>query len=391
MALDVWQTLPIGIFSALKDHDPDEGDAIIGALEHCEPISEIFLLGLSGAQLESCAALMQETFPILRTLRLSLRDDDAKTPLVISDAFLGGCAPRLRNFNLCHIPFPTLPRLLLSASHLIELHLEEIPNTRYISPEAMATCLTALTRLQYVTIGSQFWTSFPPNQTNQHPPPMTRAVLPSLTKFTFGCVSGEYLDDLMARIHLPLLNHLHLKFFHQHTLGIPKLPQIIHRIETFKPPFEADVHFYDDGTDMSFSSQVGGRLRLESQRTELDSQLSWLKGIYPQFLTLLSKINHLKLVDHDMQDEQDSTPWLEFLQPFSAVQTLFIYDQNSLKQVVRVLGELTDERAGEVLPMLDAIVFFDKSIWDQVRSWLFPLVQPFVDARQLSGRPVVVR
>jgi len=53
---------------------------------------------------------------------------------------------------------------------------------------------------------------------------MTRAVLASLTKFAFGGVSGEYLDDLMARIHLPQLNHLYLQFFPLPTFGVPKLP-----------------------------------------------------------------------------------------------------------------------------------------------------------------------
>ena len=55
----------------------------------------------------------------------------------------------------------------------------------------------------------------------------------------------------MARIHLPLLNHLHHDFFHQPTLGVPKLPQIVHRIETFKPPFDGEVHVYDDSIDIT--------------------------------------------------------------------------------------------------------------------------------------------
>ena len=253
----------------------------------------------------------------------------------------------------------------------------------------MATCLAALTRLQSVTISSPFWRSFPQNQTNQHPPPMTRAVLPSLTKFTFGGVSGEYLDDLMARIHLPRLDHLHLQFFHRPTFGVPKLPQIVYRIETVKPPFQTDVHFYDDGTDIDFFSEFS-RISLKFQCTELDNRLSWLKKIYPQLVPLLSQTDDLELFDHYAQDDQDSTLWLEFLQLFSAVKTLLIYDEKSLNQIARVLGGLTGERAAEVLPALDTIVWFDKTVWDQVKSWLFPLVQLFLDARQLSSRPVVV-
>jgi len=173
MALDVWPALPLSICSSL-DGDPNRDD-IIASLEHRERITEVDWSGLSGPQLDSCVALMQETFPILRTLSLEC---GATNPLVISDTFLGGCAPRLRNVTLIHIPFPTLPKLLLSASHLVELHLKEIPKTGYISPDAMATCLAALTRLESVTISSPLWRSFPQNQTNQHPLPVTRAVLP---------------------------------------------------------------------------------------------------------------------------------------------------------------------------------------------------------------------
>ena len=116
-----------------------------------------------------------------------------------------------------------------------------------------------------------------------------------------------------------------------------------------------------------------------------------MKKVYPQFLPLLSQTDDLELFDHDAQDDQDSTLWLEFLRPFSAVKTLMIIDERSLNQIARVLGGLTDERAADVLPMLDTIGSYDETVWDEVKSWLIPLVQPFVDARQLLGHPVIVR
>jgi len=222
---------------------------------------------------------------------------------------------------------------------------------------------------------------------------MTRAVLPSITLFSFGGVSGEYVDDLMARIHLPRLTNLYLRFFPLPTFSIPKLPQIIHRIETFKRPLrvEAIVKFYDNRTGIDFISTGRGSLGFEFQRTESDNQLLWLTRIYPQFLPLLSQINYLELFDHDVQDVQDSTLWLEFLRPLGAVKTLYIHDKNLLNQIARVLGELTDDRAADVLPMLDTIAPYSKTVWDQVKSWLVPLMQPFVDARQLLDHPVVVK
>jgi len=76
-ALDVWPNLPVSIrlrFDPLND--PGRGD-LIAALELRDRIVGIdFSVGLSKYQLERCAALMQEPFPILRTLLLSCFSED---------------------------------------------------------------------------------------------------------------------------------------------------------------------------------------------------------------------------------------------------------------------------------------------------------------------------
>jgi hypothetical protein len=48
-----------------------------------------------------------------------------------------------------------LPQFLLSYNDLSELHLQNIPNLGYITPEAMVTVLSALTKLTYLEIGFQ--------------------------------------------------------------------------------------------------------------------------------------------------------------------------------------------------------------------------------------------
>ena len=55
--------------------------------------------------------------------------------------------------------------------------------------------------------------------------------------------------------------------------------------------------------------------------------------------------------------------------------------------IARVLGELDKERAAEVLPMLHRLVFVPFELIDTV---VIPLLKPFLDARQQSGRPVTV-
>jgi hypothetical protein len=77
------------------------------------------------------ATTMQEPFTELTRLRLSSTDGDMP---VLPGTFLGGSAPCLQDVLLDGIPFPSLPTLLSSASNLVTLKLDKIPQTGYISP-----------------------------------------------------------------------------------------------------------------------------------------------------------------------------------------------------------------------------------------------------------------
>ena len=86
-SLDVWPALPISISSVLSIEgmrNYEDRAGIIGVLEHRDRIVGIILLGMTGPQLETCATLMQEPFPILRTLSLSC---NTRIPPVISDSW----------------------------------------------------------------------------------------------------------------------------------------------------------------------------------------------------------------------------------------------------------------------------------------------------------------
>src|SRR5947209_7588921 len=99
----------------------------------------------------------------------------------------------------------------------------------------------------------------------------------------------------MARIDAPLLNDLHLYF--QLTFGIPRLTQIIHRMENFKTPHRADINFHYETVDISLTSKwlTGGDLRLEFECYGLDKQLSLLEQVFSQFFPLLSHVGSLEL------------------------------------------------------------------------------------------------
>ncbi|KAN0116530.1 hypothetical protein V8E52_005911 [Russula decolorans] len=95
-------------------------DNIIAALGHNDRVCEINL-AIPGSLLESVFAAMQKTFVALNRLWLNATDDRAP---VVSDSFLGGSAPHLRQLWLDRIPFPfpVLRKLPLSSPNLPSPH-----------------------------------------------------------------------------------------------------------------------------------------------------------------------------------------------------------------------------------------------------------------------------
>src|SRR5712691_13550351 len=124
-------------------------DNIIAALGQSNRVYRVFLFNLVDWQLEEVLAQMQVPFPELTDLRL--RSYGQAIP--IPDSFLGGFAPCLRVFELDGIPFPGLPKLLLSATHLVKLRLSDIPHSGYISPEEMVAPLSMLSYLEILSLG----------------------------------------------------------------------------------------------------------------------------------------------------------------------------------------------------------------------------------------------
>ncbi|KAH9952358.1 hypothetical protein BGW80DRAFT_680353 [Lactifluus volemus] len=227
--LDVWPPLPIQIqcFSVY----PRDEDNVIAAFERPNHVRSILLHEIR-IPLEHLVAAMQKPFPELESLSLRMKYPDGAVP-ALPNTFLGGSAPRLRSLQFDRIPFSTLPRLLLSSNDLVNLTLDRIPQNGYISPEAMATCVSALTSLTYLSIGFKSPASRP-DPITRPPPPLTRAVLPALTNFYFRGVS-EYLEDLIARIDAPLLHCVVILFFNQLVFDIQQLTRFIGHAPALMP------------------------------------------------------------------------------------------------------------------------------------------------------------
>ena len=175
--LDIWPiTLPIKLrVRHLQDSNEDN---VIATFKHKDRICEIHVQAFNvmyrerKESFDRVTTSMQVPFPVLTHLYLE-NFDDPSPPL--PDSFLGGSAPGLRLLHLHGFAVLGLPNLLLSATSLIHLLLDDIPDNRYISPYVMADCLSSLARLEYLRIG--FISQVYPYQTDLRPPPLTRTTL----------------------------------------------------------------------------------------------------------------------------------------------------------------------------------------------------------------------
>jgi hypothetical protein len=195
---------------------------------------------------------MRNIFPALTSLRLRLTQINAPA---LPDSFLGGSAPRLQTLSLRGIPFPALPNLLSSTHDLVELSLWDIPLSGYISPEAIVTHLSALTRLEELRLGFRS----PRSRADREKrllPRIPRVVLPALTLLYFKGDS-EYLEDIVARIDTPQLTRFKITFFNQLIFHTPLLGHFISRTETFTAPHRAHVTFRGWGVEVVLCPQNG--------------------------------------------------------------------------------------------------------------------------------------
>ena len=380
--LDVWPALPLFIRG---DGLPIESaDNIIAALERSDRVSHITLTGVTNPYLEKVLAAMQEPFPELTHLMLLPYRSQAVTGF--PDSFLGRSAPRLRYFELDRIPFPGLPKLLLSATRLATLYLFNIPHPGYISPEAMVTALSTLTSLQFLRLEFQSPLSRP-DQASQHIPPQTRFVLPALRYVWFKGVS-EYLEDLVANIDAPRLHRLTISFFNQIVFDTPQLAQFIGRTPTFHTFKKAYVDFGHRIASVKLSLP-GDWITVEISCQEFGWQISSLEQVCTSSLPPLSTLEDLYIngVPHlqlERPDDIDSSLWLELFRPLASVKNLYL-SQRSARRIVPALQELVGGITTEVFPNLRNI-FLGGLEPGPIQEG----IGQFVAVRQLTSHPITI-
>ena len=380
--LDVWPPLPLFIDCWERGEGADN---IVAVLERSDRVCNIELAYLGRSDLEQISAAMQVPFPEL--IHLVLWSNGNTVP-AIPDLFLGGSAPRLEYLWLKGIPFPGLPKLLLSATRLVELSLQNIPHSGYFSPEAIVTAVSTLTCLEIL------WLLFEspqsrPDPEHQRPPPPTRSVFPNLKIFLFKGDS-EYVEVVVAHIDAPQFECLETTLFNDIVFDTPQLTQFISRTLTVKALEEAHVFFDGKAATVKLSSSGKyDRLMVEIPCSKLDWQVSSMEQVCTLCLPPLPTLDlHIDGNPHYRQHWQanvENALWPRLLHPFTSVKNLYLSEEIA-RRIVPALQELVGVRATEVLPALENI-FLEEG---QRSGPLQEGIQQVVAVRQATNHPIAV-
>ena len=381
--LDIWPALPLIVSGGLSSGT----DNIIAALGQTNRVCKVDLYIYADWQLERVLAAMQVSFPELVDLWLELHSN-GEVP-VIPDSFLGGSAPRLRSFALDRIPFPGLPKLLSSATHLTRLDLSNIPHSGYISPKAMVALLSVLSSLD--TLALQFQSpQSRPDWESPALPPLRRSILPALTSLDFIGVT-EYLEELVIGIDTPQLDRFSIIFFNQIDFDTPRLAQFINCTPTLRTLGKALVEFDDDLAHVELSAwSPSPNIRIAVSCREQDWQVSSIEQVCNSSLDPLSMVEDF-YIDHQYSrtvwknDAIENTLWLQLLLPFTAVKNLYLSEEFA-PAIGAALQELVGARITEVLPRLQNI--FVEGL--EPSGPFQENIERFVTARRLSSHPIAI-
>jgi len=287
-----------------------------------------------------------------------------------------------------------MPKLLLSANGLVTLSLWGIPDSGYFSPDAMANALAVMTRLEILRLRFRSPRSRPDPASRPLPSP-TRFVLPALTEFMFSGVY-EYLEDLLAPIDTPRLDSFRIIFFMDLDFDVPQLHRLIDHATVFKTCDHAEVFISHDSIRLNLFSKTGAvdhrrLLELQINCRELDYQLSSLAQVCSHSFPLMSALEELQIRENNYlsslhrEDDIEDTQWVELLDPFTALENLYLTDEIA-RRVCGALEGLSAKRATEVLPTLRNLFVRGSQSFEHIQE----AIKPFVIARGPSGHPIVV-
>jgi hypothetical protein len=388
--LDVWPALPLVVDSGgAVGLSPSEADNIIAALGQSNRICQVDL-HLADWELGGVLAAMQVPFPELTDLRVSSVGTLVEPPTIVTipDSFLGGSAPSLKSFKLCGTLFPGLPKLLISATRLVELRLVNIPHSGYISPKAVVAMISVLSCLRMLSLDLKSHRSRPISDWESRSLPFPkRSILPALDTFHFNGVT-EYLEDLVTRIDAPRLYEMRITFFDQIDFNCPLLAQFINLSPTLRFRDEVHLQFVDYVTKVTLVARHKPRDSIiQISCTEPDRQILSVAQVCNPALHPISTVENLYISRRHgrLVDAIENALWLQLLLPFAAVKNLYL-SKEFAPGIAAALQELVGDRITEVLPSLQNIFVEELEPSGPFQE----NIGQFVAARQLSDRPIAI-
>ena len=384
--LSCWPEFPI-IMNYLHRFDEDD---VMTLLKHPDRVRWICIGHLTSLQFGRVIALMQEPFPLLTHLEFyAPHGVDVSDVPALPRGFLGGSAPCLQLVLFDGVPLSEFPASFLMSRDLASLHLNMIPMTGYISPEAILASLVVLTRLESLRMGFPFRNPYPEQRTGDRDPPI-RVVLPALNELALLCWR-EYMEDFVARLDTPRLDDLYTRLDERETLWLPQ-PLFIARTETLRFG-RARIDFYDNSlqieVDREFDIPHEPRRPHLGISTSFDwacTHVSHLTHLVGRILAMFANLRHFYIRsgdDHPIwEDDIDNVEWLILFHQFATVRTLHLQGRLA-RQVARALEDVPEEVVTEVLPSLEVLLLEDED--GPVGS-----IEQFLSLRQLFGRPIAV-
>ena len=374
----MWPTLPLAIKVACLPYELE--DNVVAALEHEDRLSRISVLDDSNSTLKRITEAMKHPFPVLTNFSIWSTD---QTAMVLPDSLLGGSAPHLRSLCLRNVEFSALPKLLLSATGLVDLSLWHITQSEWIPPEAVVDCLSLLTRLERLHIEFKSY-QCRLDRTNRRPH-STRTVLPTLTVFTFQGMT-DYLDSLFTPVDTPLLKRVEIRVLDPPTFDIMRITSLIGLTETFEMPVRAYMLLAHELVDVMVSSRLGttGDKMLQLSMTLKFSDWYLTRAHYPSSPSQ-STIESRRQRTRARTMDRGRTHWLDLLRFFPTTEDLYLFERVA-ECIALALGELSPEGAAEVLPALQNLFIENLRPSGPVGE----AIGVFVAARRLSGHPVAV-
>ena len=388
--------VPLIIDHADDEYDvltPEDEEGIFLALRHRDRVRRI-RIRKSLSILQKLVVALDGEFPILDHLLIFNRrfyrpKINCITNLNFPETFR---APRLRQLVIDNFATPIESPTLTTMGNIVNLWLSSIPSSGYFHPNVLLQQLSLMSQLEILAI---LFICYNPSRDVEtqllRTPIKTRVTLPNLHWLILEGTNA-YLEALLPRLTVPLLERLHVLFFNRMMYSIPHLRQFMSTARNLCTKnaailFEEDcvrLTCYHAGVKLyTLSLGFGGK--------HFDWQVVSAAQIFHQLKTVLSAVEYLNFEDYrsnlssEWNRRADGTHWSELLGSFNKLKTLRV-ENRLVEQVSRALQPGEGESPTELFPELQDLSYPREGV-SSASSRAFTL---FVDARQKAGRPVAV-